>query len=494
MRIISNCRLADHHVAAAAGFVEDCIFGSEQERVQPEPIQPDRRGTHAPFEVTMEPNMRAKEPSVSSSVPPSQWLTDWSQDCTRRTAMIRRYAAAEQVYSDMETTAVKKALSLFAGFASHHGAIRHLSHQPTVNRSRVKFDKQTGLLVGEAELVIRGASCMEVVAYLMDYCGKHWRSRLDPSVDVRDEVRTQSRRARRHAAACAHTHPHAPTHPHTHTHAHLPSIAQVLEVKSDHHTIILYEGKAAPFRNREFVNALIWKQLSENQFVWCSVPVTDHVIAASAGEGSAVRAEATRCIRLTQIGEGVTTAEYCCSLDLKGLVPTYITNRICIPQSMHLPYRLQLYFAQCQPRCKCAAEDGTHIGHMLMDAALAVKRAERAAVVAAFFARTAMLRETPAAHFATLLEALVMNRFKLIIQDVAAHDPAILTEAEAMLIGHGFAPILLSSTMPEAAVEEFILTYRAMGFLAEGHVWMRPLLFALAKRQMANAPLGAALA
>ena len=193
----------------------------------------------------------------------------------------------------------------------------------------------------------------------MDADSNYIRSRLDPKVDVHYGVR---------------------------------------EVRNPHHSVTFNEVKTAPFQNRTFLQAVLRKKLSNTQFFWCTYPIADHPTVRPSDESHTVRAEGVRCIRLTRLAHGATRLEYACSVDLKGRFPTRLTNSIVVPTLMDLPLTLQEYFQQIRPIGECTALDGTRIGHMLIHAALDVKKARRGEAVATFISRTEMLRNAPAAN------------------------------------------------------------------------------------------------
>ena len=123
------------------------------------------------------------------------------------------------------------------------GKARHFKSGPTVDSSSTRLDEESGLLVGNTQLVIRGAGPLDIIAYLMDAGSRHQQSRADPQVDVRFEVK---------------------------------------EVRNVHHVITFYEIKTAPFQNRTLLNALMWKKLSNAQYAWCASPIANHPSAEAA--------------------------------------------------------------------------------------------------------------------------------------------------------------------------------------------------------------------
>ena len=221
------------------------------------------------------------------------WLADVEHDRTSREALITSMDTAVQEYSAEEDVSVERGLAMFEVFMSCGGHEERLKRRETVVHCNLKLHEQSGLMFGRIELIIRGASCKDLVAYLMDYHGRHWRSRLDPASEIHDAI---------------------------------------CEVRNAHHITVRYECKAAPFRNRVFFNSLVWKKLSDEQFVWVSFPISDHRSHYShVEEKNVVLGEGRRCIRLTQVGDNVTKLEYACSLDMKGRFPQSLTNGVVIP-------------------------------------------------------------------------------------------------------------------------------------------------------------------
>ena len=224
------------------------------------------------------------------------WLADLEHDREARKDMIARMVADRHVYSDEEDSIIQRGLAMLAANSAQAGKVQHFKHGPTIDSSWTKLDNRSGLLVGNTECVIRGAGPLDIIAYLMDLNGRHFRSTLDPETDVRDELR---------------------------------------EVRSSHHIVEFYECKLAPFHNRTFLQSLVWKKLSDAQFIWCLAPIADHPTVTPSDESNAVRAEGVRALRFTVIAQNVTRVEYACTLDLKGNFPASLTNNFVIPILMH---------------------------------------------------------------------------------------------------------------------------------------------------------------
>jgi hypothetical protein len=310
------------------------------------------------------------------------------------------------------------------------------------------------VLIGHVEAMIR-ASPEQIVAYVMHFDSKVHQSQLDPEVDVRQEI---------------------------------------LEVKNLHHLVMFYEGKTAPgFQNRTALNSFVWRKVSDEplKYVWVNLPIERHDKIPPEQEVHAVRAQVSRCLMLTRVGEAFTKAQYCCALNLNGHFPRKLTNEFSTPKLMRVPYDLQTYFLQVRPPSECTPDDGTCIGHMVTDAAEASKNSNRASAVSTFVSRSAILRECGCATLdAMLIGILATQPFSMRAKDVRTHDPAALTAEEAKSIGRGLESILRLSTTHIEAVGELLAKYPALGVMGQQHAWFRPMLETIAKRRMARAPLG----
>ncbi len=366
------------------------------------------------------------------------WLADVEHDRATRANIIEQLLIGGHLYSPEEDSKIPALLAMLATDSSQTRRMRQLKHGATLESSWTKLNED-GVLVGHTELVIHGASPLDIIAHLMDADSNYIRSRFDPHVFVRHGVR---------------------------------------EVRSAHCTVTFSEAKTAPaLQNRTFLQALVCKKLSDAQFVWCTYPIADHPTVQPSDESHAVRAELVRCIRATYLEEGATRVEYACSVDLKGRFPTWITNSIATPNLMHLPFTLQEYFLQIRRIEECNAQDGAFIGHMLVNAALSVKKARRAEVAATFISRTEMLRDAPAANLGPLLRLLVCNESSdLLAGDVATQDPAQLTAVDACTIANGITTIRRGHVSTANAVAEVLDKYHVIRRMVEQCVWFEPML------------------
>jgi hypothetical protein len=383
------------------------------------------------------------------------WLDDAQDDGAWRNATVQEMREGEHSYSPEETALIARGMALVGTFATGKGKARPMRRSKTAELAETKHDEKSGLLIGHVQAEVR-ASPEQVVAFLMHFGSKFFRSTSNPEVNVRQEV---------------------------------------LEVKSPHHTVVFLEKRTAPFQNRTFLNALLWQKVSDTPltYAWVTVPIEHHGKVSMEDEAHAIRAEAVRCVRATQTAPGVTRIEFACSLDLKGHVPSWLTDQLVIPGAglTGLPYELQTYFLQLMPPPSCTATDGTLLGHLIVNAAEAAKKPERASAVQTFVERTAILRESGVASLDALVTATLGARgHDVRPQAVATAAPGALTVAEATTIGRGFDAIIRVSATPSDAVDELLQTYPAVNAAALHHGWLRPMLETIAKRRAETAPLG----
>jgi hypothetical protein len=88
-------------------------------------------------------------------------------------------------------------------------------------------------------------------------------------------------------------------------------------------------------------------QHGARRYVWVAAPIERHSKIAAEDERHAVRAAAMRCCRLVAVAPNVTRIDYACTLDLSGLFPRAVTDRIVTPELMKVCARA------CTRVCVC---------------------------------------------------------------------------------------------------------------------------------------------
>ena len=363
-----------------------------------------------------------------NSCTPHSWEADADTDRTCRRAMVEAMTGCEQLYTDKETRALAEGMPLFAAVRSGEGKARALKHRSTIDFARTRQDKLSGLLIGEAQALVRGAAPEDIVAYLMHFDARHFIN----AKPVNGLMTTTT---------------------------------ALLEKRNLHHIVLTKEYRIPPFKARTFVNSVIWQKISDSTrplaYIVISVPANHHL--APHLEPRSVRAEVRRAFKLTQVGESVTQVEYACSVDLKGIVPHWASEQFVIPSLMGLIYNVQSYFQQMRALEECVAEDGTSIGMMLVDTAdcAAGTESTRAGILRDFMMHTVMLKDCDFRLLDAMLVAVIISNAGSTQQDMHAVlrlDPTTLTEKDAIVIGESLRRIVYgqASLKPTAAVGELL--------------------------------------
>jgi hypothetical protein len=227
----------------------------------------------------------------------AHWLEDVAHDEQLRDNRIAAMEASSvRVYDPHDTEAIEKGKALFTLFDSDSADVKQLMHSANVERLETRYNKQSGLVVGHAEVFIR-ATPQQLVAYMLNYDNRH---NTGPELAHPSSVRSE-----------------------------------IVQVVSPFH-IVTFNRKTAgkPVSDRTFLNSLIAQKVAENPptYLFVSVPIPSHDLITAEDEKGAVRAENWRAFRATEVSAGRTHLEYVTSFDGKGFLPKIITNTVVLPQ------------------------------------------------------------------------------------------------------------------------------------------------------------------
>ena len=255
---------------------------------------------------------------------------------------------------------------------------------------------------------------------------------------------------------------------------------EVLEDVNDHHRVVFVEMKAPLGHNRSFLNALVFKKLSDSppSYVWVAAPRTSHKgIIKQAHDRHTIRGEFFRCVRLTALASGVTRLEYASKLDMKSRIPRWLAEKHVIPAMMRLPLAIQLHFLQMRPPGGCDAVDGAFVGALLVEAVQHArrKRQDLALACVKFAHKTDLVQGCEFEHIADMLAGMLDRKYHR-PRPVADDEPAKLNKLQARTIGRSIRSLLLLHTAPSEALDDVLRTYPALRKMDEGHVWFRPMM------------------
>ena len=248
-----------------------------------------------------------------------------------------------------------------------------------------------------------------------------------------------------------------------------------LEVVPNNRRTIVYFLSSAPqpFLPREFLGHITWRQEGEKQYFIANVPA-DHEKAPLSPDY--VRAESVRATRIVEESPGVTTCTLTFTMDLKGLVPSWITRNIVIPANLEGPAIYQKYFLCILSPADFDkdGEDATMLAHIIMNDVYSHKTvALREAALQQYFVRAACLRTIEGKYpwFPVLLwHAIVHNK-----QPHSQEEPLLscltplraFTSNDAKAVGTSIARCMLRCATPKAVVALWLATHPAMAALQD---------------------------
>ena len=294
--------------------------------------------------------------------------------------------------------------------------------------------------------------------------------------------------------------------------------SRALERTNSHHQVIYYHGRLPPppmsggfscwhsDSSFDFVSSFIIKRLADKQYLCVVFPALHKDMPV---KSDVVRAESTRIYLITNISESVTKLELFATIDLRGAVPSLITSSIVIPASLQVSSLLYFMHIKDYDDYDAAGEDAKNLGQLLMDETRSLSGEARNVVIHTFFSCTAALCYLERKHvwFEAMISCIIENKKVLLpattssssrtstavlpkaesiagaarsarrtmtamgsrlasalaaAQKSHASSLKTVTEADAIKIGRSFALLLLSSITPEEAVDEFILSEKAL--------------------------------
>ena len=227
-------------------------------------------------------------------------------------------------------------------------------------------------------------------------------------------------------------------------------------------------------------------------YLWCAGSIGGHPSVTPHDEARCIRAEGIRCARLTALSSRATRLELVTWFDPKGVFPAWLVHDVLLPQMMRMPAALQTYFMMVVEGDSYIAEDGRIIAHLMLDSVryrshiyMSKKlRKRQADDVAKFVLRTAMIHDAPFGHLCDMLTVVVSNTYHR-VREVEAHDPALLTQAEARAIGESFKAVRLSHLHAHMAMSDLLHRYPALRAFSQTNVWFAPMLETVLRRQSA---------
>ncbi len=373
----------------------------------------------------------------------ADWLDDIVHDTRQRQERIEAMGpASNQAYTTAEGVVIEKGVAMFSQYDRSSAVVTQLKRSAAVARSETKLEEGGRLLLGRAEVEV-WAEPEAIIAYLLNFDGRHFQSGKNPAVDIRSEV-----------------------------------VSRV----SDHHTIIFIRTRpGSGLADRTWLISMIAKKVAAEPptYVLVAAPIESHPKIRAQDEKRAVRAENHRAFRCTEVAPGRSKLEYVTTVDFKGRVPQFISNMLALPRIMSIPKSIHLYFTQLRPLSKCVAEDGRVVGHLLMEW-IERRPDDLAYTIRKFVNRTAMLRECGFRMGAFLVALICSSRRAEIASQVATTSQdfasiGLVTEEQAAAIGRTLAAAI-GQPPGAAALQKAVESNPVLHAMQSAHAWLIPML------------------
>jgi hypothetical protein len=154
-----------------------------------------------------------------------------------------------------------------------------------------------------------------------------------------------------------------------------------------------------------------------------------------------------------------------------GFIPKRINNSITVPQVAHSLMGVQLVFTSIRPSADVTDGDAKELGHLLLFYLQAFrgrnKKEQLHIKILELMEEITVLREAKNAHpwLDVLLLEVLRNRVRV---PKGTNKPLVeYTEGDARKAGRAFANALIANATAEAAVDEWVKTYPALGELEQ---------------------------
>ncbi|GMI26526.1 hypothetical protein TeGR_g9484 [Tetraparma gracilis] len=271
------------------------------------------------------------------------------------------------------------------------------------------------------------------------------------------------------------------------------NVWKVLEHMNEH-CFVLHWGLVfpSPLQNREAVLKCIFQALQGDCIL--SLESTEH--DAAVRQGDVVRVQFKRLLRFSSVSPSLTRFTATSTFSIGGAVPKFVSDTLTTPAAVRSPINTIGYFLQVKETAEldAAGQDARALGQLLvheMEPVRTKKRPEELeAKLHVFFYRTTVLREFADVHrwFPKMLFQVLRNKPSRPRTTQAKLTD--FTERDAVITGRAMKMLMLSNATPDAAVDEWILTFPALQELETAHPYFRPFMNEITKHILSVADFG----
>ncbi|GMI49943.1 hypothetical protein TeGR_g3221, partial [Tetraparma gracilis] len=236
------------------------------------------------------------------------------------------------------------------------------------------------------------------------------------------------------------------------------NVWKVLEHMNEH-CFVVHWGMVfpSPLQNRDAVLKCIFQEQVDGTCV-LSFASTEHEGASP--QGHVVRIKFARLLRFSPVSPTLTRFTATSTFSIGGAVPRFVSDTLTTPAATRSPINTLGYFLKIKETADfdAAGQDARALGQLLVHEIEPVRTKKRPEELEAklhvFFYRTTVLREVADMHpwFSEMLAEVLRN--KTSAPRTTKAKLADFTERDAVITGQAVAMLMLSSSTPDAVVDE----------------------------------------
>ena len=249
-------------------------------------------------------------------------------------------------------------------------------------------------------------------------------------------------------------------------------LEKAVDERPSAHNMLVYNRKKTPnaVDNRDFLGRTLWRKTGSG-FEIVSTPESSER-RGTPRKTKTLRGKMTSTMRIVRVQENVTKLEFVIQPDFGGELPAWFMNRSLGGQLARVTEARDYFQAL---RHEYDAEDGVAIGNLLLSETREEKHHEKGetrveARVRALFVKNKGLKELGEKHRSLPALFAIVAANKLRPGGDSKAKLCNMTEKEARVIGGALASCIAANLTSQAAVDEWILRYPAMGELEREYV------------------------
>lgn len=388
-----------------------------------------------------------------------KWMENAAYDATSRENQTLKYIRADnEVYTRKENRRIEE-VKVMLGLFKMKGLMKSETFDRKLSAFEAKpeffHNSEKGDFYGHMEYQVR-ADAADYVGFLMDPLGKHYNI--------------------------------------------MEGMERILERSS--HSLVGFFRRSAPVAGilpREWVHETIWKRLgySKAEYIVASWP-TKHTSILD-NNPTVIRAFGQQVWLISQINPGTVRVKFAYHINMNGDLPSWITHSLVPERQISKRLSSVVYVQHVKPSDQLDAIDGRNMGEIMMMESLEARKKGGwrsryqllCEAVDKFCDKNAGVRAVTmhsGGWFKVMLKEVCWNqvypvaRVSTILKD--------LTMDDGKRIGRAYKMTVLSNTSVEAAADEFIHFYPALGEMDRQYVWFRPMMVTLAKLVLKQSKFG----